>query len=371
MLDRKQLGKRIALLRKQNGLDGAMPKESIGLNDAEIAEAVRKIYPSLGNYQITRGKPETHSRYINSYITVTSPQQEIRLVEKVYRDDDKELMGYELFSRYVLAIPLLYCVDFDKKLLLMEELSDCIQGFHFDEDNENGRQFRDNYRILLEEVAKLHAAFWDNEEVFRETGYDWRHETTENLLAHIDGMEQDFFAYLEREKTGRLPKVWNGLRNSIDIHQLDCFRDAIRFLREKYVSLIEQRFLAGKNITMIHGDLHPGNIFVSKPPGVAVKMIDMEAVRVGLCTEDLAMLLALHIEPDKEHAKPLLDHYYESLCQYVKGYSYEMFMEDYRISIAEAMFYPIRLINRGIYDFTMRDRAIMAYESFIAKDIRI
>lgn len=35
----------------------------------------------------------------------------------------------------------------------------------------------------------------------------------------------------------------------------------------------------------------------------------MEAVRVGICTEDLAMLLALHIEPDREHAKPLLSAY--------------------------------------------------------------
>lgn len=349
-------------------LDGTMQKESIGLNDAEIVGAVRKIHPSLSNCQITRGKPEAHNRYISTYITVTTAQQELKLVEKVYRGYDKELMGYELFSRYVLTVPQLYCVNLDKNILLMEEFTGCIQGVHFDEDNENGRQFRDNYKIILEEVAKMHAAFWENEEAFQETGLDWRHETAENLLAHIGGMEQDFLAYLEKEKTGRIPRVWNGLRNSIDIGQLDYFRDAIRFLREKYVALIEQRFRAGKNITMLHGDLHPGNIFISKPPGVSVKMIDMEAVRPGLCTEDLAMLLALHIEPAKEYAKPLLDHYYECLSRHIEGYSYEMFMEDYRISIAEAIFYPIRLINRGICDFAMRDRAIMAYGTFMTDE---
>lgn len=77
-------------------------------------------------------------------------------------------------------------------------------------------------------------------------------------------------------------------------------------------------------------------------------------------------LWALHIEPDKERSKPFLNHYYDCLCQNVKGYSYEMFMDDYRISIAEAMFYPIRLINSGICDFIMRDRAIRAYETFVA-----
>ncbi len=48
----------------------------------------------------------------------------------------------------------------------------------------------------------------------------------------------------------------------------------------------------------------------------------------------------------------------------MKGYSHEMFMDDYKIAIAEAMFFPIRLINRDICDFAMRDRAIRAYETF-------
>jgi hypothetical protein len=40
-------------------------------------------------------------------------------------------------------------------------------------------------------------------------------------------------------------------------------------------------------------------------------------------------------------------------------------MKDYKISIAENLFFPIRLINRGIYDFRMRDKAIRAFETFV------
>lgn len=346
-------------------LGGAMSGESIGLDDTAIIEAVHKIHPNLGNYQITRGKPESHDRYVSIYITVATSQQELKLMEKVYRGDDKELLGYELFSRYVIAVPQVYYVDFDKKILLMEEVTDSIQGVHFDENNEYGKIFRNNYCTLLEEIAKVHAAFWENEDTFKKIGLDLRHETKENLLAHINGMEQDFLAYRKKEEAGRIPKVWNGLCNTINADKFDYFQDAIQFLRQRYVPLINERFHAGKNITIIHGDLHPGNVFVSKSLAPSVKIIDMEAVRRGFCTEDLAMLLALHIEPDKERSKLFLDHYYECLCRNVSGYSYEMFMDDYRISIAEAMFYPIRLINRGICDFTMRDRAIQAYESFV------
>lgn len=347
-------------------LGGAVPEEIIGLDDTTIMEAVRRVHPNLGNFQIIRGKPETHERYVSIYITAAASQQELRLVEKIYCGEDRELLGYDLFSRYVTAVPQVYCIDFDQRILLVEEVTDSILGIHFDVNNGSGKKFRNAYRTLLEEIAKVHAAFWEKEDAFQKMGIDWRHETEENLLAHINGMEQDFLAYREKEETDRIPKVWNGMRNMIHAEKLDYFQDAIWFLRKRYVPMIEGRFRSGKYITVIHGDLHPGNIFVSRCLDSSVKMIDLEAVRVGLCTEDLAMLLALHIEPDREHAKMLLLHYYECLCRDVTGYSYEMFMEDYKIAVAEAMFYPIRLMGCGIYDFVMRDRAIRAYETFVA-----
>ena len=82
----------------------------------------------------------------------------------------------------------------------------------------------------------------------------------------------------------------------------------------------------------------------------------------------LAMLLALHIESDKMCAKHLLDDYYQSLCEHVKDYPYEEFINDYKISIAENMFFAINLINNGIFDFNMRDKAIKAYEMFVIED---
>jgi len=146
--------------------------------------------------------------------------------------------------------------------------------------------------------------------------------------------------------------------NTIDKKKLDLFQDAIQLLKKEYINYIDTRFHSGKNITIIHGDLHPGNTFLSKSIDKTVKFIDLEAVRIGLCTEDLTMLLALHIEYDKKYEKPLIDYYYHCLCENIKEYPYETFISDYKISIMENMFFAIRLLNRGTYDFTMRDKAI-------------
>lgn len=109
--------------------------EIIGLDNNEILNAIRKSNPNVGNCDIKRVRHEKHDRFTSIYITVTTTQKEIKLVEKVFHSDDKELYGYNLLSQYTLAIPQIYCLDFEKKIILVEDCSDYIQGFHFDEDS--------------------------------------------------------------------------------------------------------------------------------------------------------------------------------------------------------------------------------------------
>jgi hypothetical protein len=248
-----------------------------------------------------------------------------------------------------------------------------IPGFHYDEDNDDGFFIRDNYKTIMRAAAQWHTAFWGNYKVFERIGLDWRFETKENLLAHISMMEKDFKKYKKNEESGKIPKVWEAFETRFKNHitsqqQLDYFTDAIERLKNEYWDSVESRFHKGKNITVIHGDMHPGTVNVSKAKEKTIKFDGLQAVRMGLPTEDLAMLIALHIEPDRSKALPLLDEYYRCLCEGIKGYPYEMFLNDYKLSIMENMFFTIRLINRGIYDFKMRDKSIRAFETFMLEE---
>jgi hypothetical protein len=111
--------------------------------------------------------------------------------------------------------------------------------------------------------------------------------------------------------------------------------------------------------------MHPGTANVSRTNEGIVKFNGLQAVQMGLPTEDLAMLIALHIEPDKKKAQPLLDDYYRYLCENIKDYPFETFMHDYKIAVMENMFFTIKHINNKIYDFKMRDKAIRAFETFV------
>lgn len=224
-----------------------------------------------------------------------------------------------------------------------------FKGNCFNEDTENGKIYRENLNSMLRATAELHSLCWENTNAFEQIGLPWHFEETVNMLAWVkDAMEKPFEKYRKKETM-----------NS------EYYYEAMKYVVEEYLKIIDSRFKTGKNITVVHGDLHPGNTFMSKSADRTVKFTDLKNVRIGLCTEDLVMLLALHIEPEREKVEPLLKYYHDCLCEKVKDYTYETFINDYKLSVAENMFFPIRLINRGINDCPMRDRAVKAFETFV------
>ena len=240
-----------------------------------------------------------------------------------------------------------------------------VQSYLPAQRGEPGEECTDIHAILRA-AAGWHAAFWENGGAFEAIGLDWRLSSDKTLLAHIVAMEKHFKQYRKNEEAGKIPASWecegHVFENHITTEQLDCFEDAIARLKIDCPKLVDKRFQAGKNITVIHGNMQPNKARFSSRGEVIFD--HLQAVRMGLCTEDLAQLLALHAAPDKEKAQPLLDFYYQCLCESVKGYPFETFMADYRIAVMENMFFTIRQINNGILDFEMRDKSIRAFEAF-------
>lgn len=343
------------------------------LDDDVIVESVRTCHGVIGGITVERGKSYKENGQTCAKVKVITNNAEYNLLERVYGREDIELHRYGFVREYVQTIPQIYHIDFNKKTILMEDLSNrYIPGYNFDENNDDGENIRSNYEVILSAVAEWHKTFWENNDAFGKIGLDWRLESQENILAHLSMIEKDFKKYRKHEESGKIPKTWetedNLFENHISPEELDYFENAIAMLKAEYPKIVETRFHTGKNITIIHGDLHPGQTFLSRTTKKDIKFKELQALRMGLCTEDLAMLIALHIEPDKAKAEQFLKYYYQCLCEEVKEYSYEMFMNDYKIAIMENMFFTIRLLNRGLYDFEMRDRAIKAYKTFVLDD---
>jgi len=356
--------------------DKQAEKEQVGFSDDTITEAVMNRHRKIKSIIINRGKTSRTMGDIRTPITVSTPQGELNLLETIYHKRQNRFNGYTLLNDYVKEIPAIYHIDREKKAILSEDLGDSyIAGYCFNDNDEDGNIYRANYQPILRAAANWHGALWENHKAFERAGLPWHFETKENMLAWINNaMERPYRKYRKNEEDGKIPKKGAlGGANVITQKEFDLYEEALKYLKAEYIKLVDERFNAGKNITVIHGDMHPGRTRLSKSPDRRVVFVDPQAFRIGLCTEDLAMLIALHMSCDSDapearvfnDTRPLLDHYYQCLSEKVKDYPYETFMSDYKLSVAENLFFPIRLINNIAQDFRMRDRAIHAFEVFV------
>jgi hypothetical protein len=290
-------------------------QKTIGLNDKTIIGYIYKTNKNVEEYAVTREKPISMRKYTIVPITIVGSKGECKVIQKKFAKYNRELYKYDFLAKYTSVLPGIYHIDLEKRIVLMDDLSvKYFPGSCFDEDNECGNIFRKNLKTIISEIAKFHGIFWENYKAFEQIGLDRRLESKENLMDHINGMEKDFKKYRNNEKAGKIPKKWKDneytFENRIEIEKFEYFQTAINILKQEYIKLIDTRFHRNKNITIIHGDFHPGNTYMSMSKSRDIKFIDFEAVRIGLCTEDLAMFLALHVEPNQKKVKPLLEHYY-------------------------------------------------------------
>jgi len=242
------------------------------------------------------------------------------------RAGEPERRAYDLFLQAQIPTPTVLGYDEQTGILRLEDL----RATHATDWAQAER--------MIDMAADLHAAFWDSHDVFGSVGLPWRLDCEKNFKQHCKAMEKHMKAYCKA----------HGFDSAI-------FRQALTHFRSNMLTRIN-----GKNITIIHGDLHPGNVLLSEGSGV---FIDLEAVRMGLGTEDLAMLLALHIAPEKARAMPLLERYHAR--RRADGYPFEALLADYRLALSEALFFPMKLYADGIDDVTMMERAMKAWNDFV------
>ena len=361
-----------------------------GLNDDEIAQAVLKIHKiddftieRFGESKIERfGEARAEGR-IDRRMAIKSPSMKLNIVERIYHKNASEFYGIAfMHNGKIKGIPQVYYVDYERKLLLMDDVADSHFIGDWDEDDEISDIYRKNYTAVLKTLADMHSASWGNHDYFKQIGLAWHFESVEHAMVWIlDAMEKPFKKYKKNELNGKIPKVWEfefggkpyRFENNITKEKLEYFDKTLEYLKKAYPKYISERFNKGKNITVIHGELDPVRTLMSWSDDRNVLFRMLGELRIGLPTEDLAMFIALHISSENDNQKaevfndtqPLLDYYYECLTEKVKDYSYETFMDDYKLSVAENMFFTIRLINQGIFDFKMRDKAIKAFETFV------
>lgn len=178
---------------------------------------------------------------------------------------------------------------------------------------------------IVRTQARFHAAWWDDARLGTTVG-KWPDAAA---MAQFTQRLSDMFALFAKDLGDRL--------------------SAER--RELYRRLIEQmprlaaRYRSHRHMTVVHGDAHVWNCFLSKAGGPRdARLFDWDAWRLGAGTADLGYMMAMHWYPElrKRIEGGLLDVYHGELVAHgVQGYDRRALQDDYRLSVLWLLLLPL------------------------------
>ncbi len=168
---------------------------------------------------------------------------------------------------------------------------------------------------ILRAWARFHAHWWDDPRLGSSIGQWGDAEAVDQYLGRL----ADKVAQFEDQLGDRLPRERRDLYHSM----LDR---APRLVR---------RTDSRRAVTIVHGDAHVWNCFLPRDGGSDIRLFDWDSWRLGVATDDLAYMMAVHWYPDRRTRmeRPLLDAYHAALLAHgVGGYDRRALDDDYRLS---------------------------------------
>jgi hypothetical protein len=178
--------------------------------------------------------------------------------------------------------------------------------------------------IILSAWARFHAHWWDDPRLGKSIGSWGDAKAVNGFLLRLKGKVAEF----EERLGDRLPPAR---------------RDLYALLLDRAPRLLK-RIDSRRAVTIVHGDAHVWNCFLPRDGGSDVRLFDWDGWRLGVATEDLAYMMAVHWYPDRRRLMegPLLDLYHDELrsCG-VKDYDRRALNDDYRLSALWAIITPV------------------------------
>ncbi len=255
-----------------------------------------------------------------------SPIPEVRAVARGWGTYQREAQFYrDIAATIAMRIPKAYVAEFDPLsddfVLVMEDLAPARNG-----DQVAGLSL-DQARMALEEIAALHAGWWNRPE-----------------LADLGGAIQPF---------GDGLWVGTGARHAAAWPLFEPFvaeRASPELVRigERMASAIEPMMvdMARGARSLCHGDFRADNLmFAPDGGGAALITIDWQATLQARGAFDVGTLMSMSVTTDlrRAHEAELLRGYHDRLTAAgVTDYPYDAFFHDYRRGLLIGFAYPVQ-----------------------------
>jgi thiamine kinase-like enzyme len=268
-------------------------------------------------------------------------KREVMFYERIVRSMKRKL------PKEVLRFPTCYDAFYDEeKLQYHLILEDISQEFKASPDK--APPTPRHREQVIDTLAYFHA-YW------------WEHPLLEDLapLPSAESLDENLAGYQER---------LTDLKASVGKFLNSKHLDVLAKIAAAYPKKRRERLLAGQGITLVHRDLHPGNILYSPRESL---IVDWQSWHIDTATDDLAYMIAFFWPQHLRHFQemPLLQRYHEILlAQGIKNYSWDEFLYDYKASTARCLGFLLQSWTRTKHASGIWQRMELGIDTFLAMD---
>jgi thiamine kinase-like enzyme len=241
--------------------------------------------------------------------------------------DAKEVIFYQTMMDAQADLPLIRCYDAayseatGRFHLLLEDLS----ATHESHPPAQLPPTLDRAEQIVDALAQFHAYWHDH------ANLDVAIATKPTEESIVESMQADAEAYA-------------GFADYLGDRLSDERRKIIERAIERLPELVKARYLAGKNLTLTHGDPHIGNFLYPKDATRdKLRIIDWKSYGVQPGAEDIAGMIAVFWFPERRarFEIPLLKRYHARLLEGgVTGYDWDACWYDYRLAVIKNLLFP-------------------------------
>lgn len=258
-------------------------------------------------------KPHLHPELLNS------GRHEVEF----YREMDNQ--------SHSIPIPLIYDAQVDdgnNSHIVMQDLS----ASHFQKRLPVPPSIR-HCEMIVEALASLHARFWNSPLLGTKLGTSMTAEQAEKSNNRLHESFPHFDDYLGDALLPAQRQMYE------------------KILASSFLDRLGQRLIEQRQVTLIHGDVHTGNVMLPHDDqSDSVILIDWHLYAINLAAFDLAFMIALHWSRGRRELleRKLVRRYYDALVeQGVENYTWDDCWNDYRMEVIIMMLIPIGQHRRG------------------------
>jgi hypothetical protein len=278
----------------------------------------------------------------------------------------KEVAFYNTIARALDDPPLARCYDaaYDPDTGKSHVLLDDLSGTHFQPPHPLPPSRADCERVM-DCLARFHAHWWEHPRFGTDIG---------EMASGGTSNAEPFGCPPSRRETA---EMFPGFVDFLD----DRLSSARRGLYESILSAwpfsrAQERLNERQGVTLIHSDAHAWNFFYPRDPAKdRVCIIDWHEWGIDLGTNDLTELIVLWWYPERRARMEdsLIRRYHRRLMELgVQCYDWEQCWDDYRLSAARVLLYPIWMQAEGrspAFWWPILERSILAFQDLECADL--